>query len=188
MRQFSYWLAFYFYLTLMLTGFLAPLVSKLKVKSFFVKHSSNKQRRPEWRKFIRSNWFRKRIKLVLLSCYTALFLSLTDSVLVSLSCYLKSRSTLEFKQYTLRKRRRLRTNLSDISRIFSFFTYIILSTGSRSIYLTFILIKVGITLRRKTNRRTSIGGKEKLALHLCLVSSSFKLWCIFFVLKLFSFS
>ena len=72
-RQFSYWLEFYFYLTLMLTGFLAPLVPKLKVKSFFVKHSSNKQRWSEWRKFIRSNCFRKRIKLVLLSCYTALF-------------------------------------------------------------------------------------------------------------------
>ena len=48
------------------------------------------------------------------TCFAQLlhfFFSLTYSVLVSLTCYLKSRSTLEFKQYTLRKRGRLRTNV-----------------------------------------------------------------------------
>ena len=130
-----------------------------------------------WRKFIRSNCFRKRIKLPLVSCYTVLFSVLQHpafSVVLYLSRSQHSDSSSthhenaeDFWAYFYLRTKHL-WSLKSVRFSPSF-----LPTRSWSIYWTFYSIKVGTTLRRKTNRRTPIRGKVKLTLHLCLVSSGF---------------
>lgn len=179
-------LYFVSFLTLMLISFLAQLVPKLTGESLVSEQypkkttTTTKKRTAQIRldaKIIRSNCLRKRIKLPLVSCYTVLFSVLQHpsfSVVLYLSRSQHSDSSSthhenaeDFWAYFYLRTKHL-WSLKSVRFSPSF-----LPTGSWSIYWTFYSIKVGTTLRRKTNRRTPIRGKVKLTLHLCLVSSGF---------------